>query len=54
MTLAAFGLSLCMECLQLVLRVGFFELTDLALNTVGGGVGALFSAGLWKVMERSH
>ena len=39
-TLAAFGLSLCIECLQLVLHVGFFELTDLVLNTVGGGVGA--------------
>ena len=39
-TLAAFGLSLCIECLQLVLKVGFFEVTDLVLNTVGGGVGA--------------
>ena len=39
-TLAAFGLSLFIECLQLVLHVGFFELTDLVLNTVGGGVGA--------------
>lgn len=28
-TLAAFGLSLCIECLQLVLKVGFFEVTDL-------------------------
>ena len=34
--LAAFGLSLCIECLQLVLKVGFFEVTDL----VGNGVGA--------------
>lgn len=39
-TLAAFGLSLCIECLQLVLHVGFFELTDLVMNTVGGVVGA--------------
>ena len=38
--LAAFGLSLCIECLQLVLRVGFFELADLVMNAVGGGVGA--------------
>ena len=54
-TLAAFGLSLCIECLQLVLHVGFFEVTDLVMNTVGGGVGALISAGVRKVVgERSH
>ena len=39
-TLASFGLSLCLECLQLFLRVGFFELTDLVLNTAGGFIGA--------------
>ena len=44
-TLAAFGLSLCIECLQLVLKVGFFEVMDLGMNTVGGGVGGLMSAG---------
>ena len=38
--LATFGLSLCIECLQLILHVGYFELTDLVLNTVGGGIGA--------------
>ena len=38
-TLAGFGLSLCIECLQLVLRVGWFEVTDLVMNTVGAGVG---------------
>lgn len=49
-TLVAFGLSLCIESLQVILRVGFFELTDLVLNTVGGGVGALMSVGLRKVV----
>ena len=39
-TLVGFGLSLCIECLQLILRVGYFELTDLVLNTLGAGVGA--------------
>lgn len=39
-TLAGFGLSLCIECLQLLLRVGFFELTDLVMNTLGAFVGA--------------
>ena len=43
-TLAGFGLSLCIECLQLVLRVGFFEVTDLVMNTVGVGVGGGISA----------
>ena len=33
--LAAFGLSLCIECIQLILHVGFFELMDLVMNTVG-------------------
>lgn len=38
--LIAFGLSLCIETLQLLLSIGFFEVTDLVTNTVGGGVGA--------------
>ncbi len=42
-TLAAFGLSLCIECLQLVLHVGFFEVTDLVMNGVGGGVGGMLA-----------
>ena len=55
-TLAAFGLSLCIECLQLVLRVGFFEVTDLVMNTVGGVLGAWISMGFRKVMrgEKSY
>ena len=53
-TLAAFGLSLCIESLQVILRVGFFELTDLVMNTAGGFVGALMSVGVRKVVgERS-
>lgn len=51
-TLAAFGLSLCIECLQLMLKVGFFEVMDLVLNTVGGGVGAGMSVGVRKVVGR--
>lgn len=48
-TLTAFGLSLCIECLQLLLHVGFFEVTDLVMNTVGAFVGALMSVGVRKV-----
>jgi glycopeptide antibiotics resistance protein len=49
-TLAAFGLSLCIECLQLVLKVGFFEVTDLVMNTVGGVFGGVMSVGVRKVV----
>ncbi|MBO6030457.1 MAG: VanZ family protein [Prevotella sp.] len=49
-TLAGFSLSLCIECLQLLLHVGFFELTDLVMNTVGAFVGALISVGVRKVV----
>lgn len=38
--LIALGLSLCIECFQLVLRAGIFELTDLVLNTAGAALGA--------------
>lgn len=41
--LAGFGLSLCIECLQLILHVGFFELMDLILNTSGTFLGACLS-----------
>ena len=34
--LVAFGLSFGDESLQLFLHVGFFELIDLVMNTVGG------------------
>ena len=37
--LAGFGLSLCIEFIQLVFRVGIFEVTDLMLNCVGAIVG---------------
>ena len=37
--MAGFGLSLCIECIQLVMRVGIFEVTDLVLNTAGAFVG---------------
>ena len=41
--LGGFGLSLLIECLQLFLKVGFFEFTDLFLNTIGTIVGASLS-----------
>lgn len=38
-TLSALLLSLSIECLQLVLYVGFFEVTDLVMNTLGAVIG---------------
>ena len=48
--LTAFSLSLSIELLQLVLKVGYFEVMDLVLNTLGGFVGALMSVGVRKVV----
>lgn len=42
-TLCSFVLSLCIEGLQVILKVGVFEVTDLVLNTIGGAVGAWIS-----------
>ena len=50
-TLAALGLSLCIEVLQLVLKVGYFEVTDLVMNTMGGFLGAGASALLRSVQQ---
>ena len=55
--LGAFGLSLCIECFQLLLHVGFFELTDLVMNTLGGVIGAGMSVlgrALWSWRKRSR
>ena len=51
-TLVSLGLSLCIELLQLLLHVGFFELTDLVMNTVGAFGGALMSVGVRKMVGR--
>ena len=38
-TMICFGLSLCIETVQLVFKVGSFDVDDLLLNTVGGVIG---------------
>ena len=50
-TLTAFSLSLLIECLQLVLKVGYFEVMDMVLNTVGGFVGTGVSLLLRKFLR---
>ena len=49
--LLGLGLSLCIESLQLFFRVGWFEITDLALNTVGAVIGGGISFVGRKVIE---
>lgn len=44
--LTAFVLSLCIESLQWILRVGLFEITDMVLNTLGAIAGSALSLGL--------
>lgn len=44
--ITAFLLSLCIESLQWLLRVGLFELTDMVLNTLGAIAGSALSLGL--------
>ena len=52
-TLVAFGLSFCIECIQWVLHVGIFEVTDLVLNTAGAGVGGGVVFGGREVIRRT-
>ncbi len=52
-TLTTLALSLIIECLQLALHVGFFELTDLMMNTLGGLLGACLSLLLRAVFSPS-
>lgn len=51
--LTALGLSLCIECLQLILRAGIFELTDLVLNTAGAALGAALPLACRALFRRS-
>ncbi len=39
--LSGFGLSLCVETIQLVTKVGCFDVDDLILNTLGAAIGYL-------------
>ena len=52
-TLTAFLLSLSIESLQWILRVGLFELTDMVLNTLGAAIGAAVALGARAVVRAS-
>ena len=47
-----FGFSLMIEMLQLLLRLGTFQLSDIFYNTVGGMIGGLMYYGIMKARKR--
>ena len=47
-----FGFSLMIEMLQLLLRLGTFQLSDIFYNTVGGMIGGLIYYGIMKARKR--
>lgn len=49
-TQVAFLLSVCIEFLQLFLRLGTFQLSDIFYNTFGGCLGGMVY-GVWGVLE---
>lgn len=53
--LAGFGFSLLIECMQLFLRRGIFELDDIMGNTVGAMIGyGLFAIGFFLVRRKGR
>ncbi len=48
----AFIISISIEMLQLLLRLGTFQLSDIFYNTVGGVVGGLVYYAVMKVRNR--
>lgn len=53
-TEAAFCFSLTIEFLQLFLRVGTFQLSDLCYNTLGGCLGGVAYWIAWKIRHSIH
>ena len=50
----SFGLSLCVELVQLVTRVGSFDVDDILLNTIGGILGYILFAICNWIRRRYH
>ena len=48
----AFGFSVSIEMLQLLLRLGTFQLSDIFYNTVGGIIGGLIYSVVMKARKR--
>lgn len=56
MLLLSFFLTLCIECIQLVTMVGVFDVDDIFMNTLGGAVGYLAYALVyrWYVLRKGE
>ncbi|MFV0466530.1 MAG: VanZ family protein [Lachnospiraceae bacterium] len=52
--LLSFVLSLSIELVQLVARVGSFDVDDMILNTIGGAIGFLLYLLLRRVWNKYH
>lgn len=50
----AFCFSLCIELLQLFLRLGTFQFSDLFYNTLGGVLGGILYWWILKFTEKNH
>lgn len=50
-TLCCFLLSFSIECIQLATSTGFFELTDIIVNTGGGFIGAFLASMLLQMWQ---
>jgi len=50
----SFGLSLCVELVQLATRVGSFDVDDILLNTIGGILGYILFAICNVIRRRYH
>lgn len=53
-TKVAFLFSLTIEFLQLFLRLGTFQLSDLCYNTLGGAMGGVLYWMGWKIQKRKR
>lgn len=51
-TKAAFLFSLTIEFLQLFLRLGTFQISDLCYNTLGGAIGGVLYWMGWKIKKQ--
>ena len=49
-----FAVSLAIEMIQLSLRTGTFQLSDLAYNTLGGFIGGLIYRGYYRITQKCN
>lgn len=51
-TFSGFALSLCVETLQLITKLGCFDVDDLVMNTLGAAIGYLIFAPAYYIYKR--